>query len=188
MASMEMLIQDLLSDDIWKRYDAARQLQIEEELPIEAIHALRKATKDPDPSLSVAASRVLKHHGFESPRILENPNPLTNLEKLSISAMTTFIAFSVFMVSTLIASEIIRRTASSGYDAAEGSQNFLLFSFFFLLIPTMIFVAILSAVLLYKDSRILPHVSSARTLMLRLFIIGLACGILVPSVFLFIFS
>lgn len=59
MANIDKLIQDLQSDDLEKKYYACKQLEMDPQLPIEAIDALRIASKDPDPLITVTANRAL---------------------------------------------------------------------------------------------------------------------------------
>lgn len=67
MAGIDKLIQDLQSDDLEISYDACKQLQVEAQLPEEAIDALRIASKDPEPLIAIAAHRALESHKSEIP-------------------------------------------------------------------------------------------------------------------------
>lgn len=118
MADIEKLIQDLQSDDIEIRYDACKQLQVESQLPDEAIDALLIASKDPDPLISVAVQRVIKSHKSDIlstsykdksrvPREVKDNNKRTtllniqNMGLILLAALTAFSAVCVYIAYSI---------------------------------------------------------------------------------------
>lgn len=112
MADIDKLIQDLQSDDIEKRYDACKQLRGESSLPEEAIYALRKASKGPDPLISFAALRAFESHKSEIPstsyedksrvpgEVMEKSKrtPLLKIQNVGLILLAALTAFSVVCV------------------------------------------------------------------------------------------
>ena len=196
MADIDNLILDLQSDDLEKRYEACKQLQIESQLPDEAIDALHLASKDPNPLIAVTANRALESQKSVIPENLHADNDRVQEEVIDGSIQTTLTWFELIIkcawativsaitifVSTLIAALII-----DIYEGGEVFQNFIFFTVIQFVIPTIIFTAIVSAIILYGDSPILPLGNSRIGNLLRTTMIGIVCGIVGTSIALIVF-
>lgn len=179
MANIEELIQDLQSDDLETRYNACKQLELEPQLTESAIKALQIATKDPDPLVSVSASRALEVHKSEVAAVAQKEDADIPIDVSDKDVQTSLSSFekTVLIVGTLFTtafSFIIMMSVAGSTIAPTNSES----QIYWLVASILIVIAVLFFLFSYVN--LWAHRAHWAINYLLCFLTGLSCGVVIP--------
>ncbi len=165
MTEINNLIEDLSSPDLEQRYFACKNLQGQNELPLEAIYALQEATNDPEPLVSAIAQLILLKHESHVEDSNFNYEPLLDIHSpyRSWELITGLVLCIIIVLLTIPVINII----------LDDRLNDL----WFISLPTLLIAGYLSY-LSYQDGRLRPMLA-----LLSSIVVGMLSSIIIFLLF-----